>query len=149
METSPALPLQLHVLDVLPQQPGEPVTAVMDRIREAMTDLPQADIEVAHYFAEGLYARQAVIPKGVMMVGKIHLTGHINVLLEGTIDVMTELGVERYTGPAVIVSNAGEQKVGYALTKSTWLTIHATTETDIDKLEQQLATTDLSKRGLR
>lgn len=149
METTLAPPSQPHVLYVLPQQPGEPVTAVMDRIREAISDVPQAEIEVTHYHAEGLLARQAVIQQGVTVVGKIHLTGHINVLLEGTIDVMTELGVERYTAPAVIVSQAGEQKVGYALTKTTWLTIHATTETDPDKIEQQLVTTDLTKRGIQ
>lgn len=149
METTLAPPLQSHVLDVLPQQPGEPVTAVMDRIREAVASAPQVMVEPRHYFADGLYAREAVIPQGVTMVGKIHLTGHINVLLSGTIDIMTELGVQRYVGPAVIISRAGEQKIGYALTEATWVTIHATTETDLDKLEQQLVTTDLTKRGLQ
>jgi hypothetical protein len=146
-----ALTLTEHcnVLDVLPQQPGEPITAVMDRIRDAISVMPQAMGETRHYFAEGLYAREAVIPKGVTMVGKIHLTGHINVLLSGTIDVMTELGVQRYVGPAVIISQAGEQKIGYAVTETTWVSIHATTETDLAKLEQQLVTTDLSERGLR
>lgn len=149
METSPPLFLELHPLNVLPQEPGEPIAAVMDRIREAVAELPQVSAEPAHYFADGLYARELVIPKDFMVVGKIHLTGHINVLLEGTIDVMTELGVERYTAPAVIVSQAGEQKIGHAITETTWLTIHATTETDLDKIEQQLVTTDLTKRGLQ
>jgi hypothetical protein len=134
-------------LQILAQQPGEPVTAVMDRIREGVAALPQVPFEPSHFFADGLYARQVVIPAGVMLVGKIHLTGHINVLLEGEIDVMTHLGVDRYKAPAVIISQAGEQKIGHAITPCTWITIHATTETDIATLEAQLVTTDLSQRS--
>jgi hypothetical protein len=149
MEHCPTIPTPYDVLDVLPQQPGEPVTAVMDRIRDALSTRPQVSTEATHYFADGLYARELVIPKDVMVVGKIHRTGHINILLQGVVDIMTSVGVERYVAPAVIVSKAGEQKIAHAIEEATWVTIHATTETDIDKIEQQLVTTDLAQRGLR
>lgn len=149
METSNALTAPCNALNVLPQQPGEPVTAVMDRIREAVAVMPQVHGHVTHYFSDGLYARQVELKADTVMVGKIHLTGHINVLLSGTIDVMTELGVARYTGPAVILSPAGEQKVGNAITDCTWVTIHATNLTELDDLERELVTTDLTKRGVR
>lgn len=149
MDTTPSQPLQFYVLDISPQQPGEAIAAVMDRIREAVAQLPQELPEPQHYFADGLYAREVTIRKGVMLVGKIHRTGHINVLLRGEIDIMTELGVTRYMAPAVLISRAGEQKIGHAVTDTTWVSIHATTETDLAKLEHDLVTTDLTARGLQ
>jgi hypothetical protein len=99
----------------------------------------------AHYFADGVYMRQLTIPKGNVCVGKTHRYEHLNILLSGTIDVATNEGVVQMTGPCIVKSPAGVKRAGYAVTDTTWLTVHANhdNEQDIDKLEMRYIVPDL------
>lgn len=103
------------------------------------TDI-QIDFEklTKHYFAKGLYAREITIPAGTLLTGKIHLTQHINVISKGDISVLTEEGIKRIKAPATIISPPGTKRVGYTHEETVWTTFHATEETDLVKLEEQL-----------
>jgi hypothetical protein len=46
--------------------------------------------------------------------------------------------VERIVGPCVFVSGAGVRKVLFIEETMTWLTVHPTEETDVEKLEEAL-----------
>lgn len=109
-------------------------------LEAAMKAMPehQVEIKTTHDFAPGLYARSVFIPAGVTVVGKIHRTKHMNMLVQGELSVMTENGVERLHAPCVIVSEPGIKRVGYAHTDCVWTTFHVTEETDLEKLEQEL-----------
>lgn len=102
--------------------------------------LTKVEIEVKHYFANGLYAREAYIPKGVVCTGKIHKHEHINIISKGAILVVTEKGKQRIDAPCTIVSPPGTKRAGYALEDTVWTTIHRTKEgmTDLEELEQYL-----------
>jgi hypothetical protein len=102
-----------------------------------MTDR-QIHIEPRHYFAQGLYAREILIPKGCTLTGKIHLFEHLNIISKGDISVMTEDGIKRIQAPATIVSKPGIKRVGYAHDDTVWTTIHACSETDAAKIEDLL-----------
>lgn len=101
----------------------------------------QADVDAltAHHFAKGVYVRELVIPAGFCCVGKIHKEEHLNVLLKGSIAVLTEHGVKRIDAPAVIKSMPGIKRAGYAFTDVVWLTIHPNpdNETDMQVLEDR------------
>ena len=72
---------------------SSPALERRDRIQSfenALMGMPQVELKVTHYFADGLYAREMFIPKGTMLTGALHLFEHINVCSQGDISVYTE-----------------------------------------------------------
>lgn len=110
----------------------------IDQLEALMRREPQVEIEPVHYFAAGLYAREIHIKAGTLLTGKIHRTEHLNIVSKGRIIVWTEDGMKEVAAPFTMVSRPGTKRVGYALEDTVWTTIHATTETDLEKLESQL-----------
>jgi hypothetical protein len=98
----------------------------------------QRELPVAHEFAKGMYIRRLFIPKGTLLVGKIHKQECINVVERGDIAILTETGSKRITAGFTLVSPPGMQKVGYANEDTIFTNIFRTDETDIDKLETEL-----------
>ena len=96
------------------------------------------ELEVLHHFAPGIYARELRIPKGVLLTGKVHKTEHMNILAVGRIEIANMGESKEMTGPYVFTSPAGTKRAGYAHEDSVWITIHATEETDLKKLESDL-----------
>ena len=64
------------------------------------------------------------------------------IISKGDISVATKDGIKRVQAPHTFVSKAGIQKVVFAHEDTIWTTIHATNETDIDKLENELVEGD-------
>lgn len=98
-------------------------------------DGAQMDCPVTHHIAPGSYAREMNIPAGVLIVGKIHRHAHINVISKGRVHVVTEAGAETLEAPVTFVSEQGTKRVVLAETDTVWTTVHATDETDLDKIE--------------
>lgn len=103
---------------------------------------PQLDLPPVHHFSKGLYARELFIPKGTILVGKIHRYQSLNIVSMGDITVLTELGAKRVKAPYTVVAPPGTKRVGYAHEDTVWTTIHATDETDLDKIEEELILTN-------
>jgi hypothetical protein len=108
------------------------------RLESAMREHEQLDLPVQHIFAQGLYARELFIPKGTILVGKIHRFSHLNVITKGDISVLTEHGIRRIVAPCTLVSGSGIKRAGYAHEDTVWMTVHASEETDLGRLEEQL-----------
>lgn len=90
-----------------------------------------------HYFASGVYAREMRIPAGQVVVGKIHKTEHLAILLEGRVRIITEAGSEEIAAPRLMVCPPGTKRVARALTDARWLALHAVgEERDVEKIEQ-------------
>lgn len=125
----------------------EPIAEIRDsvqtegsiyQVEEAIRQLPQLDLPVTHHFSKGLYARELFIPKGCILTGKRHRFENMNMLIQGDITVSTDDGYKRIQAPAVIVSPPGTKRIGYAHEDTRWVTIHATEETDMDKIEAEV-----------
>ena len=101
-------------------------------------DCEDISLDPNNQFASGVYARELSISKGSLIVGKVHKTEHFNIISKGDISVATKDGIMRIQAPYTFVSKAGIQKVVFAHEDTVWTTIHATNETDIDKLENEL-----------
>ena len=108
------------------------------RLERALTSMPQVECPVWHHFAPGLYARKMLIRKGTVLTGAVHKTEHL-CIISGDIDVTTDDGVKRITDAhAIIASKPGAKRAGYAHEDTYWTTVHATDETDLDKLVEEL-----------
>lgn len=91
-----------------------------------------------HSFADGIYVREIFIPKGWLIVGKIHKHAHPNFLMSGEVSVVTEGGgIERIKGPRSMISPAATKRALYAHTDLVWITVHSNPgdTTDLEELE--------------
>ena len=78
---------------------------------EMMKSFPGAklgDMEecpLKHTFSNGMYVREIFIPKGTLIVGKIHRHSHPNFLMQGKVKVVTEgMGTEILEAPLSMIS---------------------------------------------
>lgn len=107
-------------------------------IEDVLKQLPQVDIPVKHYFANGVMAREMTAPAGSLLIGKMHRFSQINIVLKGDISVLTEDGWKRLTAGMTFESPAGIKRAGYTHEETVWTTIIGTNETDIDKFDDTL-----------
>ena len=103
-----------------------------------MRQLPQVEIEPTHVFAQGLYSRSILIPKGVRLTGKVHKQDDLQIMVYGDITILTEHGMQRLEGHHVFRGKAGVKQIGHAHEDTLWITVHAAVETDLDRLEELL-----------
>ena len=94
---------------------------------------------LTHRFAPGVYCREINIPKGMLLVGKIHKHAHPNFLLKGEVSYITETGgVKRVKAPQTMISPAGTKRIVYTHEDTVWTTVHVTNETDPDIIEEEV-----------
>lgn len=117
---------------------------------EWMLTLPQLECPLKHYFSKGMYVREIFMPKGALVIGKIHRTEHPNVVSKGRLMVASERDVRMVEAPYLYISQPGIQKVLLILEDTVWSTFHAnpSDERDIDKLEAELAAPDYDDPAL-
>lgn len=114
--------------------------ARINALEQAMLAMPHAHVEFPtfHHFADGLYAREIEIQAGTMLTGKVHRTEHLNILAKGRIKIATDEGLREFVAPCTFVAPPGTKKAGLAIEDCVWITVHATRETDLDRLEREL-----------
>lgn len=132
--------LLAHILGNIQQR------AYIDTVRDVQQQLSespdQIDVPVQHHFAPGVYMRQMDAAAGTLVVSKMHRTEHMNILLKGSLTVATEDGIQLMTAPCVLKSMPGTKRIGYFHEDSSWITIHPTSDTDLEKIEQQVIVPD-------
>lgn len=132
--------LLAHILGDIQQR------AYIDTVRDVQQQLSespdQIDVPVQHHFAPGVYMRQMDAAAGTLVVSKMHRTEHMNILLKGSLTVATEDGIQLMTAPCVLKSMPGTKRIGYFHEDSSWITIHPTFDTDLEKIEQQVIVPD-------
>lgn len=110
-------------------------------MQNELLSLPEderVELEVNHVFAPGVYCREALIPSGIAVVGKIHKHAHVNIISSGTVVVATEEGVTTFKAPHTFVSLPGTKRVCVALEDTIWSTIHPTDTTDLTRIEEEV-----------
>jgi hypothetical protein len=117
-------------------EPGISFRDGIMQLQSQMLEMPdQLDLPLKHHFAPGCYAREIFIPKGTLVIGKIHKHSHLNIISKGSVMVATEFGPLEFSAPHTFVSEVGVKRAVYALEDTIWTTIHVTDETDLDKIE--------------
>lgn len=108
-------------------------------LEKVLSQLPQVDGPLEHYFADGIYIRQLRIPEDSIIIGKRHRHETCNILLKGTISIFMgrNLPAKKLVAPCIFNSKPMTKKMAYAHTDALFLNIHPTTETDFKKIEQE------------
>jgi hypothetical protein len=110
---------------VAPQSAAAERRHSIQQLESFLLTCVQADMPVEHFFADGLYARKLTIPQNCCLTGAIHKRQHINIVAKGDITVITERGPRRVQAPAIIVSEPGTKRAGFAHEETVWITVHA------------------------
>lgn len=124
--------------DAAPSEHAVEMRAKVQRLEEVLNRAPQVECPVRHIFAPGIYSRVMTIPKGVVLTGAVHKTEHLNVVAKGRIAVLTDDGPKILHAGDAFVSKPGAKRAGHAIEETVWVTVHATDETDLDKLVEEL-----------
>lgn len=106
----------------------------------------EVDLKTIHHFSDGLYAKQMTIPKGFMAGSHAHAYNHLSILAKGRVIVSTDEYNKEYVAPACIEIKAGVHHMIEALEDSSWFCIHATTESDPEKVDEVLIERKISCR---
>ena len=127
----------------------ERTRSVIDELEYHIKALPEAlgpeDFPLKHTFAKGLYIRQVTVPKGVLIISRTHRFSSAAFLLKGDISIYGTEGVCRIKAPASIITPAGTKRAVYHHEDTIFTTVHATNETDIEKIESEIYAKDINE----
>jgi len=137
------MPIELSEKEVLP------IADFRNKVQEfeeAMCQIPGAHrgdwdkCPLKHTFADGIYVREIFIPKGTLIVSKIHKASHPYFVLSGDLSVLTEEGEVRIVAPYSGITPAGTKRVLYIHEDTTWITIHLnlTNTKNLEELEEDI-----------
>lgn len=108
----------------------------VEALESHMLDYPQVDCPVIHHFGPGIYVREVHLPKGALALGHGQKFKHLNIMLKGKVAMPSpDGGLKIIQAPTIYVGQPG-RKFGLILEDVVWQNVYATTETDIDKLEE-------------
>lgn len=100
--------------------------------------LTRDDYDVSNVLVDDVLARTVRIPKGHLVVGEVHKFDSINFLIKGELKIHYNGEIRHLKAPSMIVSKANTRKVVFALEEVVWTSIHTTTFTTIDEIEEEL-----------
>ena len=90
-----------------------------------------------HSFADGLYIREIFMPKGIIAVSELHKKSYPYFVLEGDLSVIVPGGLVRIKAPYFGITEAGTKRVLYIHEDTHWINVHATDETDVEKMREE------------
>ncbi len=101
----------------------------------SLEESQKIQLHITHFHANGIYAREMKMPKGIVLTGAIHKYDHICVLNIGKICVVDEFeGSRILEAPCTFVSKAGVKRAFEALEDSVFTTFHKCIETEESKI---------------
>ena len=102
----------------------------------ALVDVRQ---QLRHVFTPGLYARELSLPRGTIVVTKIHNTEHPFVVSKGVVRVFIEgVGWETITAPHLGVTKPLTRRVALIVEDCVWTTFHPTNKTTPEEVESDV-----------
>jgi hypothetical protein len=124
----PSKDVRGKILDIEAKIASMPSSTLGDRL----------DCPLKHIFVDGAYVREIFMPKGLLIISKIHKITHPYFVLKGECSVLTEEGIVRIKAPFSGVTKSGTKRILYIHEDCTWTTVHVTKETDIEKIEEEI-----------
>jgi hypothetical protein len=117
----------------------------LSRIQEFEREMSKVDgamfgdcYPLTHSFADGLYVREIRVPKGNLVITKLFKQTHATFFLKGEVSIITPEGKQRMKAPVSLITKAGTKRIIYTHEDVVWVTVHATKETDLEKIEAEV-----------
>ena len=103
---------------------------------------------ITHDFADGQYIRTIVMPKGLVLVSRIHNKNHPFFIMKGECSIYTEKGLERVKAPHNGITLAGTQRLMFIHEECTFITIHRTDCLTPEDIIKEVTVENLSESSL-
>lgn len=97
-------------------------------------------VDVVHHFGGGVYAKETIIPAGVLLQQHVHPHAHLSVLAKGRATVSAGGTSREYVGPLCMTIPAGVEHSVTAITDVVWFCVHATDDTDPATVDTSILT---------
>ena len=96
---------------------------------------------VNHQFSGGVYAREFFLPKGYMVVGKVHKGDHFLACTIGDCTMTTQYGSQRVTAHYLEQAKSGTKRIVFAHEDTVLVTFHKTDldGSNIEAVENEIA----------
>jgi quercetin dioxygenase-like cupin family protein len=114
----------------------------IQRLANAMAQLPQLEVETQHFYADEMYARKIVRPAGSVLIGRTHRKVHFYIVVTGKCVVSDGEKSHEYTAGDIIVSQPGSKKATCVTEDSVLITVHHTKKKNLKKIERELIDED-------
>ena len=131
---------------------------MQNMIADGTVESVAEECTLKHYFSPKdekygccTYAREIKLPKGSLVIGKIHRHQHLNFITQGKVIVYTEFGLKHLTAPCTFVSEVGLKRAVYAVEDTIWTTVHLTefdSEEELSKIEDEVIAPSYEEIGL-
>lgn len=121
--------------------PVVPLREKVEKLQEALLQMPQADVKFLHDFEPGKYIRTMIAPPWSVIVGAEHKTPYKVKLEKGTIAVNIDDKICTLTAPLEFDAPAGIKRVGRVFEEELiWVDIYDNPDdcTDIATIEDRL-----------
>jgi hypothetical protein len=105
----------------------------------------QMEIPIEHLFFELMYARQMRVPKGSLLTSTYHKMGQFDILLKGSISILTADGIVKLDAPYFGISRSGMKRIAYTHEDILWMDIRCMPVTNVEKAEELLYTNDFNE----
>ena len=93
---------------------------------------------IEHFFSAGVYAKEARIPAGNILVQHKHKFDHLSILASGSVELIVDGVKSIIHAPACLTIEANKHHGVKSLTDVVWYCIHATECTDINEIDEVL-----------
>ena len=118
---------------------ADQVKPAVDLMQAVLGRLPQVEMPLTHRFTPGLYIREILMPKGTLVISRTHKFEHPFVVSKGRVSVWDQdWGVKHITAPYCGITKPGTRRVLLIHEDCVWTTFHVTTETDPEKIVEQV-----------
>jgi len=116
-----------------------PLRAYLEQFNET-GELAKMMLEdnITNHMVDGLYVRELLIPRGSIILSRVHKRPLVNIISTGRVIVIDSNGHNEYTAPCTFISKAGTQRVVYAPEETVWNTAHLTDVINPDELVDDL-----------
>ena len=116
-----------------------PAQKMVTQLKHNWEHLPQVDMPLQHRFTPGLYTREIFMPKGTLVISKIHKTEHQYIISKGVVSVWIEgVGTKKLQAPYHGITKPGTRRILFIHEDCIWTTFHATNKTDVNEIEQDV-----------
>ena len=123
----------------------ENIATIEDAIIESSDgvsgDYLQETNPVKHTFAGGCYVREIHNPAHELIITKIHKKEHPFFLMKGEMSILTEEGIQHIKAPYQGVTKPGTKRAIYTHEECVFVTVHATSSTNIEEIEEEVVCT--------
>ncbi|MFN3453444.1 MAG: hypothetical protein ACK41T_00690 [Pseudobdellovibrio sp.] len=139
--------LSIFDTDELSSYSKKEITEFIFKVEELSKKGEPVELPLRHHFSKDVYAREMFMPKGCLIVGKIHKHENLNILSAGEVTVISIDGVKRIKAPYTFVGSVGAKRIIFAHDDVIWTTIHGTNKTDLSEIEKEFITNDINEIG--